>query len=513
MLAIDGKNKDTNKARKDLEDKGIRKDLWLTQCPDGSYVKPCASFVLTLKEREAFFEFLKSVKYPDGYATNISRSMNSINGRLTGLKSNDYHILIQQTLPIGMRGFVDKEISITLFELGSFFQDLCSKTLRRSESEKLEERRVLILCKFEKIFPPTFFDVMAHLAVHIPREAILGGPFVSNRARPEGSIAEAYIVKECITSCLMYLDEVNRVRANKSTEATDELRSLAIAPNLVVKEHYGCITNALRFHMREVDDHRKSQNSGVLAHGNHEGKMHNYYGHLIKVEMALYELINTAQALMSRTRSCQSDPFILPRQAKQVFNLNDTKWDEPWQVVQLVEQKGVFDVPEFRREDAEVEVIVGARPLHETIENLIDDEVDEEHEIIGEDINDEASEDHEISDADMDLDMDYDGTSVQLITGSMVGLIKWTTLTIYYQMMRMVMAINSESNDSFEQEDIETPPGGLLAQLHTEPQYGATLISERVTRSTPHPSIESQASLPPISQPQNGVLPENNGGE
>ncbi|KAG5524124.1 hypothetical protein RHGRI_030947 [Rhododendron griersonianum] len=61
-------------------------------------------------------------------------------------------------------------------------------------------------------------------------------------------------------------------------------------------------------------------------------------------------------------------------------------------------------------------------------------------------------------------------------------------------------------------EDIEIPPGGIPAQLHTEPQCGATLISERVTRSTPHPSMESQASLPPIAQPQNEVLPENNGG-
>ncbi|KAG5528869.1 hypothetical protein RHGRI_029507 [Rhododendron griersonianum] len=70
---------------------------------------------------------------------------------------------------------------------------------------------------------------------------------------------------------------------------------------------------------------------------------------------------------------------------------------------------------------------------------------------------------------------------------------------------------NSESDDSFEQEDIEIPPGGLPAQSHTEPQCGATLISERVTRSTPHPSMESQASLPLIAQPHNEVLPENNG--
>ena len=37
--------------------------------------------------------------------------------------------------------------------------------------------------------------------------------FVSNRARPEGSIAEAYIVKECITFCSMYLDGIETVHS------------------------------------------------------------------------------------------------------------------------------------------------------------------------------------------------------------------------------------------------------------------------------------------------------------
>jgi hypothetical protein len=31
----------------------------------------------------------------------------------------------------------------------------------------------MILCKLEKIFPPSFFDVMIHLAVHLPREVEL----------------------------------------------------------------------------------------------------------------------------------------------------------------------------------------------------------------------------------------------------------------------------------------------------------------------------------------------------
>jgi hypothetical protein len=34
----------------------------------------------------------------------------------------------------------------------------------------------VILCKLEKIFPSSFFDVMVHLCVHLPDEALLRGP-------------------------------------------------------------------------------------------------------------------------------------------------------------------------------------------------------------------------------------------------------------------------------------------------------------------------------------------------
>ena len=69
--------------------------------------------------------------------------MNAKNGRLFSLKRHDYH---------GLRGFTHKDISIVLFELDSFFQDLYSRTLKWSELEKLEERIALILCKLERFF-------------------------------------------------------------------------------------------------------------------------------------------------------------------------------------------------------------------------------------------------------------------------------------------------------------------------------------------------------------------------
>ena len=75
-----------------------------------------------------------------------------------------------------MRGYLPTKIGTTLFELGTFFKQLCSKTLRVIDLEKLQEQIILILCKLEKIFPPAFFDVMVHLAIHLPYEARLGGP-------------------------------------------------------------------------------------------------------------------------------------------------------------------------------------------------------------------------------------------------------------------------------------------------------------------------------------------------
>nr|XP_023899147.1 uncharacterized protein LOC112011004 [Quercus suber] len=262
LLGIEGKNKDINKARIDLQNMNFRHTL-----------------------------HLKQLKYPDGYAANISRSVNAKNGRLSGLKSHDCHVLLQRILPIGLRGFADKDISIVLFELGNFFQDLCSRTLKQNELEKLEERIVLILCKLERFFPPAFFDVMVHLAVHLHREAILGGlvqyrwmypieryleklkRYVSNRARPEGSIVKAYILKECINNWSLYIDGIetvhnrrernedfgesseglimNRLKVNESSKATKQLWSLANGPKPHVKEY--TVYNIIEYCMGDVE--------------------------------------------------------------------------------------------------------------------------------------------------------------------------------------------------------------------------------------------------------------------
>lgn len=99
VLNIEGKTKDTTKARLDLADLNMRSELHL-QFEGDSVLKPHASYTLTKDERKQFCAWLKSVRFPDGYAANISKNVNEIDGKISGLKTHDCHILLQQLLPM-----------------------------------------------------------------------------------------------------------------------------------------------------------------------------------------------------------------------------------------------------------------------------------------------------------------------------------------------------------------------------------------------------------------------------
>jgi hypothetical protein len=129
------------------------------------------------KHRAKFCKFLKGVKFLDGYATNLAKSISADGTKVVGkLKTQTFQVLLQRIIPAGLRGFVPKDVYEAILELGNFFRQLCSRTLRKEVVEKLKWDIPPILCKLEKIFPPAFFDVMVHLAVHLPDEALLRGP-------------------------------------------------------------------------------------------------------------------------------------------------------------------------------------------------------------------------------------------------------------------------------------------------------------------------------------------------
>src|SRR5271157_652096 len=77
--------------------------------------------------------------------------------------------------------------------------------------------------------PPSFFDIMVHLIVHLVQEIKMCGPvflrymypferfmgilkkYVRNRHRPEGSIVEGYVAEEVIEFCTEYMTGVEPI--------------------------------------------------------------------------------------------------------------------------------------------------------------------------------------------------------------------------------------------------------------------------------------------------------------
>jgi hypothetical protein len=113
---------------------------------------------------------------PDGYASNVSRCVRLKERMISGLKSHDSHIIMQQLLPIALpRSLPDKAIR-PLVELSTFFRGICSTNLTLEEMDRLESNIGVTLCKLEQVFPPGFFTSMVHLVVHLVRECRLGGP-------------------------------------------------------------------------------------------------------------------------------------------------------------------------------------------------------------------------------------------------------------------------------------------------------------------------------------------------
>ncbi|XP_050280987.1 uncharacterized protein LOC126721937 [Quercus robur] len=148
--------KDNYKARLDFADMGIRSELHLRRKGDDKYMILPACFHMTPSKKDGFLQVLWDVKVPDGYASNISRRVNLKECKISGLKSHDNHILMQQLLPITLRRSLSSHITGPLIKLACFFRKICSKTLTVSEIENDEAEIAVTLCELEKIFPPSF---------------------------------------------------------------------------------------------------------------------------------------------------------------------------------------------------------------------------------------------------------------------------------------------------------------------------------------------------------------------
>ena len=168
ILNVRGMTKDSVKSRLDMQEMGIRKELAPVQKLNFTYL-PLAAYTLSRKEKKVFFEFLNGIKVPEGYSSNVKNLVSMKELKLKNLKTHDCHVILQNFLPVGIRNILPKKLRGTITKLCLFFKVICSKVVDVEMLRGLQKQIVLILCELEMYFPPSFFDVMVHLAIHLVR--------------------------------------------------------------------------------------------------------------------------------------------------------------------------------------------------------------------------------------------------------------------------------------------------------------------------------------------------------
>ena len=99
---------------------------------------------------------------------------------------------------------------------------------------KLQNNVVQCLVSFELVFPPSFYNIMMHLLVHLVKEISILGPvflhnmfpferfmgvlkkYVHNHPRPEGSIAKDYGIEEVIEFCIDFIPDLDQIGVPES---------------------------------------------------------------------------------------------------------------------------------------------------------------------------------------------------------------------------------------------------------------------------------------------------------
>ena len=96
--------------------------------------------------------------------------------QIFGMKSHDCHVFMKRLITIAFRELLPAKVWEALTEVSLFFRSLTSSKISAADMWRLDEEIAMVLCKLETIFPPTFFDVMEQLPVHLAYEARIASP-------------------------------------------------------------------------------------------------------------------------------------------------------------------------------------------------------------------------------------------------------------------------------------------------------------------------------------------------
>ncbi len=97
-------------------------------------------------------------------------------GDLKGMKSHDFHVMMQDILPLCMQHLMFKGCRMAIIRLNRVFKNLCNKVVDLNTITNLKEDVAMTMVLLEQQFPPSFFYIMTHFLIHLVEELKICGP-------------------------------------------------------------------------------------------------------------------------------------------------------------------------------------------------------------------------------------------------------------------------------------------------------------------------------------------------
>jgi hypothetical protein len=119
---VTGFSKDSINTRKELAALCNHPSLEPKRNAKGNLKRPHAPYCLKPTEGKEILRWLKKLKFPDCYASNIKWAVNVSTSKLNGLKSHDYHIIIERLMPVMFCGYFNVDLFKIFVEFSYFYR-------------------------------------------------------------------------------------------------------------------------------------------------------------------------------------------------------------------------------------------------------------------------------------------------------------------------------------------------------------------------------------------------------
>jgi hypothetical protein len=90
-------------------------------------LKLAAPYVLTTTEFNTFASIIENIKTPSSHVSTMAQYIRQ--KYFGGLKSHNYHVLMQQMMPLALRGLLAPRFQMAVIRISRLFRRICNKVL------------------------------------------------------------------------------------------------------------------------------------------------------------------------------------------------------------------------------------------------------------------------------------------------------------------------------------------------------------------------------------------------